>query len=302
MADIHGNGLRCHAVTADLQPDDAGSAVNGLRLVEDEIADAVEDLVTAEVLDGLEAVGVVADKDVGTGKDELVGLMTLKGYRLKRVLAAPVERDDDDGGGVGTAQPEHPFHEGIHRFLADAGLVRQVGKVLEGKTQGRYEPDMARLGGQEHGLGSFGHRLSCADGHHSRLFDIPLCINQSIPPLVDGVVVSEVQVGDAMLTEGVEPFWFGAEDETLEDGCLNLSGWTLEIAHDNLCRTKHGVDAIRKEMADSVTVDDLAHPAVEEDVASQDNVQRIGGLRRHVQRQANSQSYRKSPHWPPAAG
>ena len=91
MTDIHGDGLCRHVVTADLQPDNTGPAVDGLRLVEDEIADAVEYIVAVEILDGLETVGMVADEDVGSGKDELVGLVTLKGHRLERVIATPEE-------------------------------------------------------------------------------------------------------------------------------------------------------------------------------------------------------------------
>jgi hypothetical protein len=70
-------------------------------------------------------------------------------------------------------------------------------------------------------------------------------------------------MGEAMLAQGVEPFWFGSEDELFEDGCLNLCGRTFEIAYDNLSLTEHGVDTIRKEMADSMPIDDLAYPTIE---------------------------------------
>ena len=97
-------------------------------------------------------------------------------------------------------------------------------------------------------------------------------------------------MGDAVLAEGVEPFWFGSEDITLEDGCLNLRGWTLEVADNDLCRLKHGVDTIRKQMADSVMLYHATHPAVEQDVAREDDGERavvveyIGVARRYAQR------------------
>jgi hypothetical protein len=86
------------------------------------------------------------------------------------------------------------------------------------------------------------------------------------------VVVGEVQVGDTVLAQGVEPLGFASEDESLEHGRLDLRGRTLEIAHDHLGRLKHGVDAIREQMADSVSLYRLTHPAVEQNIAREDDI------------------------------
>ena len=43
---------------------------------------------------------MVADQDIGSCVDEPVCLHTLARYGLEGVLTAPVETDDDDGGGV----------------------------------------------------------------------------------------------------------------------------------------------------------------------------------------------------------
>ena len=85
---------------------DAGLAVKGLGGVEDEIADAGVDLMTMIVFDGLQGVGVMADEDNGAGADEHVGIMPLTRHGLQRVLASPMEGDDDDGGGVGLSESE----------------------------------------------------------------------------------------------------------------------------------------------------------------------------------------------------
>ena len=66
-----------------------------------------------------------------------------------------------------------------------------------------------------------------------------------------------------MLSQGVEPFWLSPEDKTLEDGCIDLRGWTLEVSYHQLGRAEHGVDAIRKEMADSMLVDHATHAAIQ---------------------------------------
>ena len=48
----------------DTEAHDAGFAVEGFRGVEDEVADAVVDLVAVIVFDGLQGVGVMADEHV----------------------------------------------------------------------------------------------------------------------------------------------------------------------------------------------------------------------------------------------
>ena len=122
-----------------------------------------------------------------------------------------------------------------------------------------------------HRLGSLLHSLASTQGHHTRCDDIPIGIHKSLAPLVYRVVVGEIQMGDTMLSEGSQPFGFCAEDELLEDGRLNLRSWALEIAHDNLRGTKDGVDTIRKQMVDSVMIDDSTHSAIEQNVACEDD-------------------------------
>ena len=75
----------------DGEAHDAGLAVEGLRGVEDEVADAVVDLVATIVLDGLQGVGVMADEDVGSSVDQHVGIVTLTGHGRECMLATPVE-------------------------------------------------------------------------------------------------------------------------------------------------------------------------------------------------------------------
>ena len=60
----------------------AGFAVQGLLLVEDEVADAVIDVASVIVFNGLQGVGVVADEGIGTGFNETTGLHSLAGHWL----------------------------------------------------------------------------------------------------------------------------------------------------------------------------------------------------------------------------
>ena len=184
--DVYRDGFHLETILffCDGEAHDAGLAVEGLRGVEDKVADAVVDLVTVIVLDGLEGVGVMADEHIGSSVYQHVGIVTLTRHRL----------------------------------------------------------------------GSLLHSLASTQGHHSRCDDIPIGIHKSLAPLVDRVVVGEVQVGDAMLFQRVEPFGLCAEDELFEDGCLDLRSRAFEIAHDDLGRTKDGVNAIREQMVDSVMI------------------------------------------------
>ena len=82
MAYFHGDGLHFETVTPHSQPYHTGLAVQGFVLVEDEVAHAVIDLSAAIVFDGLEGVGMVAHKHVGTSHHEHVGVVTLTEYGL----------------------------------------------------------------------------------------------------------------------------------------------------------------------------------------------------------------------------
>ena len=62
MAYFHWDGLHLEAVLAHFQAHHTSLTVQGFLLVEDEIAHAVVDGMTAVVLDGLEGVGMVADE------------------------------------------------------------------------------------------------------------------------------------------------------------------------------------------------------------------------------------------------
>ena len=116
------------------------------------------------------------------------------------------------------------------------------------------------------------HVLAGTEGHHTGCEDVLIGVDEAFAPLVDGVVVGEVEVGDTVPLQGVEPFGLCAEDELLEDGCLDLRGGALEIAHNELGGTKDGVDAIREQMVDSMLVDHTAHPAVEQDITGKYNI------------------------------
>ena len=100
-------------------------------------------LVTVIVLDGLQGVGVMADEHIGSSVYQHVGIVPLTGYGLQRMFATPVERDDDDGGGVSLTETEDALEQRVHRFLTHAGLIGQVGVVFKGEAQRGYQPYLA---------------------------------------------------------------------------------------------------------------------------------------------------------------
>ena len=87
---LNGNSCCLDLVLCYLYLDHTGLAVQGLLLIEDKVADAVIDGLALVALDGLQRVGVMTDQGVGTGINQSVGLQSLAGYRLERVLSTPV--------------------------------------------------------------------------------------------------------------------------------------------------------------------------------------------------------------------
>ena len=98
--DFQRHGLCLDIIGSNAEAHHAGAAVEGVGLVEDEVANAVVDGMPVIVLDSLQGVGMVAYERVGPRSYQGVGLQALAGHGLQGVLAAPVEADDDDCGGT----------------------------------------------------------------------------------------------------------------------------------------------------------------------------------------------------------
>ena len=90
-------GAEDEAVGGDVDSNDSSTAVDGLFLVEDEIAEAVVDTVSAVFFNRLQGVGVVSDDEVGTCIDDTAGEDTLLTDGFQMVFPAPMGHDDDDG-------------------------------------------------------------------------------------------------------------------------------------------------------------------------------------------------------------
>ena len=110
MVDANGNGIGHYFIMRDAQADDAGFGVKGFLLVEDEVADAVEDGLVPVGFSGLKGMGVVTDNDVGAGIDERMSLQPLLGQRAQRVLGSPVQINDDNCDGIGHFDGFYPVH------------------------------------------------------------------------------------------------------------------------------------------------------------------------------------------------
>ena len=144
MVDANGNGIGHCFFLRDAKANDAGFGVKGFLLVEDEVADAVEDGLAAVGLGALQGVGVVPDDDVSTGINQRMGLEPLLGQRAQRMLSAPVQIDNDNRDGIGHFDGFHSVEQRVKWLLADALAVGQVSEALQGKTVGGEEVDVAQ--------------------------------------------------------------------------------------------------------------------------------------------------------------
>ena len=73
-----------------------GASVHGARLVEDEVADAVEDVAAAICFVSLQRMWMVTDDAVGTGIDAVVCKLALQRLGARMVFPPPMRCDDDN--------------------------------------------------------------------------------------------------------------------------------------------------------------------------------------------------------------
>ena len=134
VVDADRNGIGHCFFRGDAKTDDAGFGVKGFLLVEDEVADAVEDGLATVSFCGLKGVGVVTDDDVSTGINQRMSLQPLLGQRTQRMLGAPMQINDDNCDGIGLFDDFYPVEKGVERLLADTLAIGQVGETLQRKA------------------------------------------------------------------------------------------------------------------------------------------------------------------------
>ena len=139
LVDADRNGIGHCFFCGDAQADDAGVGVEWFLLVEDEVADAVEDGLAAIGFSGLKGMCVVTDDDISAGIDERMSLQPLLGQRAQCMLSAPVQINDDNCDGIGHFDGFHPIEQRVKWLLADTFAVGQVSEALQGKTVGGEE-------------------------------------------------------------------------------------------------------------------------------------------------------------------
>ena len=144
MVDANGNGIGHCFFRGDAKADDAGAGVEGLLLVEDKVADAVEDWFAMVGFSGLKGMGVVTDDDIGAGIDERMGLQPLLGKRAQRMLGSPMQINDDNCDGIGHFDGFHPIKQRVKWLLADTFAVGQVGKTFQRQAVGGEEVNAAQ--------------------------------------------------------------------------------------------------------------------------------------------------------------
>ena len=168
---------------------------------------------------------------------------------------------------------------------------------------------------QQYRFGCFCHVFSCTNRDNSCLKDVAPGVHQSLAALVYRVVVGQIQVSDTVQVKDYRAItWFSTEDEELLDGRIR----SLVAGHSRLPTTtwaerKHGVDPLRKETADSMTINHSTYSAIKQNVTSENNCECAvliangtvplccdgsaqQGQSTLSDKQANSQSYRKPLH------
>ena len=79
----------------------------------------------------------------------------------------------------------------------------------------------------KHGFDGFVHVHTGPNWGYTGLTDVLPGVHQSCAPLVNAVIVGEVEMGYMVLVKRGEPFGFGTENELLEVGLNGLCGRAL---------------------------------------------------------------------------
>ena len=106
---------------------------------------------------------------------------------------------------------------------------------------------------------------------------------QALAPLIDTVIIGEVQMRDAMTMQGWQPRRFAPEAEAFEDRCFYFCSGTFKVGDNDIRCTENAIDLGGEQSVHSPQVDNTSYTSVEQDVADKGYY----GL------QANSQKNRK---------
>jgi len=110
-------------------------------------------------------------------------------------------------------------------------------------------------GGLHVGTGTDGHYASPA-----AVFDGAF---QSSSPLVNGVVIGQIQVGDAVSPQVKEPFRVSTEHKLLHGWRADVSSRALQVAHNNVAVGKYGVYLWCEEVVNSLRLNLSPHATIQ---------------------------------------
>ena len=221
-------------------------------LVEDEVADAVEDRFAFIALRGLERMGVVTDEGIRSAVDEFVCLHPLLGNGLGGVFSSPMQTDDDHTSRMFAFQCLDALTKFFDCHLAHAGPLGEKGKVLQSHLNGGDHEYFSWFVGKKDRLLSLFLVVPCTNVCHPGSVNVADGAQETFASLVYAVIVSKVAMGDAVLVENRKPRWFSTKVKMFVDRCFDFGSGTFKVGNDKLTAAEKGVDTRGKEVVDGL--------------------------------------------------
>ena len=122
---------------------------------------------------------------------------------------------------------------------------------------------------------SFVQIIAHSDGDYARFPTVLYGADESATSLIHGVVVGQVQVGDAVTSECAEPFRIATKYILLYGRCVDLGSGTFQVTHHDVAVGEDGINLRCEKTVDADDVDALPHPSVQQNIAGEGDGLRV---------------------------
>ena len=153
--------------------------------------------------------------------------------------------------------------------------------MLQRHLQRGNQPDLPGMLCQQDGLCGFRHRVAHPYSRHAVPLHIVPRVHQSSPALVHRMVLGQIEMGETMGAQRLQPFRLSPEHELLHHRRFKRGGRAFQIPHHHVGTAEHRIRPRIEDALNAVTFNLLTHSPIKKYVARKGNRQRIPARRPH---------------------